>query len=162
WKTRYGGRSEALGSTLQIGPTVYTIIGVAPEGFAGLWPVQQPVAFIPITSHASAQRPPRDTWWTTYHWMWASMLVQRKPGVSVAGLLVAEWGGAVLRGQFLARSSQVSVMGDARTLLFGGAAALVAGLLTALAPALQTRRADFAGDLKAGAREGTFQRSRAR
>src|SRR5437899_2814179 len=55
WKTRYGGRSEALGSTLQIGPTVYTIIGVAPEGFAGLWPVQQPVAFIPITSHASAQ-----------------------------------------------------------------------------------------------------------
>ena len=280
WKTRYGGRSEALGSTLQIGPTVYTIIGVAPEGFAGLWPVQQPVAFIPITSHASAHRPPRDTWWTTYHWMWASMLVQRKPGVSVAaantdltnaflrsyaaqrmespglapaeiarphalaasvlsergpnessfarvatwvagvavivlliacanvanlllaralrrrqeiairlalgvsrarllsqlfaesvilallggvaGLLVAEWGGAVLRGQFLARSSQVSVMGDARTLLFGGAAALVAGLLTALAPALQTRRADFAGDLKAGAREGTFQRSRAR
>ena len=80
----------------------------------------------------------------------------------VAGLLVAEWGGAVLRGQFLARSSQVSVLGDARTLLFGGAAALVAGLLTALAPALQTRRADFAGDLKAGAREGTFQRSRAR
>src|SRR5205814_9401825 len=80
----------------------------------------------------------------------------------VAGLLVAEWGGAVLRGQFLARSSQVSVLGDARTLLFGGAAALVAGLLTALAPALQTRRADFAGDLKAGTREGTFQRSRAR
>src|SRR5947207_2663643 len=80
----------------------------------------------------------------------------------VAGLLVAEWGGAVLRGQFLARSSQVSVLGDARTLLFGGAAALVAGLLTALAPALQTRRADFAGDLKAGAREGTFQRSRNR
>src|SRR2546430_5716652 len=53
-------------------------------------------------------------------------------------------------------------MGDARALLFGGAAALVAGLLCALAPALQTRRADFAGDLEAGAREGTFPRSRAR
>src|SRR5439155_20963150 len=79
-----------------------------------------------------------------------------------AGLLVAEWGGAALRGQSLARSSQVRVMGDARTLLFGGAAALVAGLLAVLAPALQTRRADFAGDLTAGAREGTLQRSRAR
>ena len=65
WQTRYGGRREVLGSTLQIGPTVYTIIGVAPEGFAGLWPVQRPVAFIPITSHANAHRPPRDTWWTS-------------------------------------------------------------------------------------------------
>src|SRR5207245_2775680 len=26
WQTRYGGRREALGSTLQIGPTLYTII----------------------------------------------------------------------------------------------------------------------------------------
>src|SRR5437660_7710954 len=86
WRTQYGGRREALGSTLQIGPTMYTIIGVAPEGFVGLWPVQRPVAFIPITSHASAHRPPRDTWWTTYHWMWASMLVQRKPGVTVAAV----------------------------------------------------------------------------
>src|SRR5438874_6606994 len=283
WQTRYGGRNDVLGSTLQIGPTVYTIVGVAPEGFFGLWPTQRPMAFIPVSCHASAwaaMRLRNESWWSTYQWTWMSMLVQRKPGVSlatatadlsnallksytaqlatspgmtplalarprgivasvlsergpkessfakvatwisgvalivlliacanvanlllaralrrrreiairlalgvsrarllsqlfaesvilallggVAGLLVAEWGGAVLRGQFLARSSQVSVMGDARTLLFGGAAALVAGLLTALAPALQTRRADFAGDLKAGAREGTFQRSRSR
>jgi predicted permease len=56
----------------------------------------------------------------------------------------------------------VSVAGDARTLLFAGVAALVAGLLTGLAPVLQTRRVDLAGDLKAGAREGTFQRSRTR
>jgi predicted permease len=68
----------------------------------------------------------------------------------------------VLRAQFLARSAQVSVAGDARTLLFAGVAALVAGLLTGLAPVLQTRRVELAGDLKAGAREGTFQRSRTR
>src|SRR5439155_1443244 len=80
----------------------------------------------------------------------------------LAGLLVAEWGGAVLRAQFLAKSSDVSVMGDARTLLFGGVAALGAGLLSGLAPALVSSHTDVAGDLKAGAREGTFQRSRLR
>src|SRR5207247_589176 len=87
WETRYGGRSEALGSTLQIGPTICMIIGVAPEGFVGLWPVQRPVAFIPITSFASAASKGHlrgERWWTTYHWDWASMLVQRKPGISVA------------------------------------------------------------------------------
>src|SRR5437764_772335 len=86
WQARYGGRREALGSTLQIGPTLYTIVGVAPEGFVGLWPVQRPVAFIPITSHASAMAVGQrdESWWTTYHWQWLSMLAQRKPGVSVA------------------------------------------------------------------------------
>jgi predicted permease len=79
----------------------------------------------------------------------------------LTGLLVAEWGGAVLRAQFLAQS-QVSVTGDARTMFFAGAVALLAGLLTGLAPVLQTRRVDVAGDLKAGAREGSFQRSRTR
>src|SRR5205814_3954650 len=31
WLRHYGGRRDVLGTTLQIGPTVYTIIGVAPE-----------------------------------------------------------------------------------------------------------------------------------
>src|SRR2546430_9487309 len=84
WQTRYGGRREVLGSTLQIGPTLYTIIGVAPDGFAGLWPVQRPAAFIPITSHASATAVGRrdETWSTTYPWQWLSMLAARTSGAS--------------------------------------------------------------------------------
>jgi len=41
-------------------------------------------------------------------------------------------------------------------------AALLAGLLTGLAPVLQARRADLTSDLKAGVREGMPQRSRTR
>lgn len=40
WQTRYGGRGDAIGSTLQIDAVVYTIIGVAPKEFVGLWPLQ--------------------------------------------------------------------------------------------------------------------------
>ncbi len=88
WQTNYAGRANVLGTTLQIGPTTYTIIGVAPKGFVGLWPNQQPIAFIPITSYAAAistgKRFGNESWWTTYTWRWASMLVQSKPGVSAA------------------------------------------------------------------------------
>ena len=283
WQTRYGGRSDVLGSTLQIGPVIYTIIGVAPQGFTGLWPNQPPVAFIPISTYAgalSAGFMRNERWWTTYSWDWMSMLVQQRPGVSnatasadltrafqrsfeaeragdrtlspaalarphaivasvlsergpnessfakvatwvsgvavivlliacanvmnlllaralrrrreiairlalgvtrrrllsqflteslvlaacggVLGVIIAEWGGTVLRGQFLAGSADVSVLGNERTLLFAGLAALFTGVLTGLLPAFRVLRLDLATDLKAGIREGTYQRSRTR
>jgi predicted permease len=43
-----------------------------------------------------------------------------------------------------------------------GAAVIIAGFLTGLAPAWQARRVELAHDLKSGAREGTYHRSRAR
>ncbi|HEY6224865.1 MAG TPA: ABC transporter permease, partial [Gemmatimonadales bacterium] len=283
WQTRYGGRPDILGSTLQIGPVIYTIIGVAPQGFAGLWPNQPPAALIPISTYAGALAAgfmQNERWWTTYSWDWMSMLVQRKPGVSTAtatadvtraflrsfeaeragdqtlspaalarprgivasvlsergpnessfakvatwvsgiavivlliacanvmnlllaralrrrreiairlalgvtrrrllsqllaeslvlaacggavGLMIAEWGGTVLRDQFLAGSADVSVLGNERTLLFAALAVLVTGVLTGLVPALRVLRPDLATDLKAGIREGIYQRSRTR
>ncbi|HEY6059759.1 MAG TPA: FtsX-like permease family protein, partial [Gemmatimonadales bacterium] len=80
----------------------------------------------------------------------------------MAGVLVAQWGGAVLRAALLRDTSGAAVVTDPRTLLFAGSAALVAGFLTGLAPILQTRRADLTQDLKAGEREGAIHRSRTR
>jgi putative ABC transport system permease protein len=287
WQVRFGGRADALGGTLQIGPTIYTVIGVAPAGFAGLSSTQPPAAYIPIASYAAASGfhgGPGDEWWQTYHWNFAQMIAERKPGVTVAqanadltnayrrsyavqrdispdiprvdvarprtivasvlaergpkatrvakvatlvaamavvvlliacanvanlllaaalrrrreiavrlalgvsrarllsqlltesvllallggaaGLLVAQWGSAALRSMFLPNDASTTVIGDPRTLLVAGAAALIAGLLTGLAPVWQSRRADLTNDLKAGAREGgaggTHHRARTR
>jgi ABC-type lipoprotein release transport system permease subunit len=79
-----------------------------------------------------------------------------------AGLLIAHWGGAALRSGLLEKSEAAGGFRDPRTVLFAAGAAVVVGLLTGLAPALQAGRADLTSDLKAGSREGTYGRSRAR
>jgi putative ABC transport system permease protein len=80
----------------------------------------------------------------------------------VAGLLIAHWGGAILRSQFLPTGESVSVATDGRTLLFAGAAVVLVGLLTGLAPAFHSGRGDLTSSLKSGAREGTYHRSKTR
>lgn len=79
-----------------------------------------------------------------------------------AGVVIAQWGGAALRQLFVKNVSSLEVMTDWRTLAVSVGFALAAGLLTGLGPAFLATRADLASSLKAGAREGTQQRSRTR
>ncbi len=284
WETRYGGRRDVLGQALQVGATRYTIVGVAPKGFVGVWPDTPPAVFIPASVRGAEEgafiAARGLDWWRVYTWTWAQVMVERKPGVSLvqantdltqafaksyaaqvavsphmqpiaitkpharaesilsdrgpnessiakvatwiggvalivwliacanvanlllaralqrrreiavrlalgvsrlrlaaqlvtesvvlavlggmAGVMIAQWGGAVLRSAFLSSTSTPTVITDSRTLVYAGVAALIAGLLTGLAPLFQTRHVDLNRDLREGVREGTYQRSRLR
>ncbi|MFI5228598.1 MAG: ADOP family duplicated permease [Gemmatimonadales bacterium] len=88
WKSRYGGRMDAVGERVQIGSGSYTIIGVAPEGFTGLPEASPgytadvaPVAWVPATAYAALQR---SNFYQGYHWAWLDVFVRRKPNISVA------------------------------------------------------------------------------
>jgi len=281
WKAQYGERRDIIGSKVPIGPLIYTVIGVAPRGFVGLWADRPPAYFIPITSRGGSMGfQGKGNWWTTYTWGWMSMMARRRPGVSVdaataditralrssydqqllenpkmpayslmkphglagsilaergpnvssfakvarwvsgvalivllvacanvanlllarairrrreiavrlalgvsrgrllsqlfiesvllallgagAAVFIAQWGGAALRAGLMPQTTAPAAFRDSRTLIFTAIAAIVVGLLTGLAPALQARRTDLTNDLKSGSREGSFQRSRAR
>jgi predicted permease len=84
WQASFGGRS-VLGEPLQVGRDTYTIIGVAPKGFAGVSEDTPPALYIPITTWAGHK--PRDDgkqYYTNYAWGWLDVMVRRKPGVSIA------------------------------------------------------------------------------
>ena len=79
-----------------------------------------------------------------------------------AGLLVAHWGGSVVRKVLLPDIAWGASLADVRVLAFTAGAALLTGLLASVVPAVQAARADLTGALKAGAREGGGRRSRLR
>jgi predicted permease len=79
-----------------------------------------------------------------------------------AGLVIAQWGGTVLRALFLPEAEWRGALADGRTLAFTAAAVLFTGILAGLLPALQGSSGSLMENLKAGVREGTSYRSRAR
>jgi putative ABC transport system permease protein len=81
---------------------------------------------------------------------------------AVAGLLAAQWVGLGIRSLLLPQETTFNLGTDWRTLAFAAMCALVATLLTVIGPAVLATRPDLAASLKAGAREGTFHRSRLR
>jgi putative ABC transport system permease protein len=86
WEAEFGGRADVLGQTLQVNNVSATIIGVGPEGFVGIDDNDPPALFMPITTYrgavdATSTDPTR--WFTTYSTGWVSIMVRRKPGVSI-------------------------------------------------------------------------------
>jgi predicted permease len=84
WKTELGG-ADVIGRTLQVGPLLTTIVGVAAEGFIGVSETEAPSVFVPITTLAyGVNQGNAQSFATKYNWDWMSIIARRKPGVSRA------------------------------------------------------------------------------
>jgi predicted permease len=82
WQARYAGSPGAIGSPLHIGSAVYTVIGVAPKGFVGLWPFTPPAAFIPVAPYAANTI--GSDWPTNYGSAFGlATIVRRRAGVTI-------------------------------------------------------------------------------
>jgi len=82
WQTEFGGRSDVLGRSIRVDRGLYTIIGVAPDGFTGMTDQGVPALYMPITAFAWGLRG-RD-YSKNYNWGWLELVVRRRPSVSVA------------------------------------------------------------------------------
>jgi predicted permease len=49
WQTRFAADPEVAGKTLRLNGTTYTVVGVAPEGFGGMFPAVMAQMWIPVT-----------------------------------------------------------------------------------------------------------------
>ena len=83
-------------------------------------------------------------------------------GGGVAALLLARWGGDLLRATLLPTVTWVDGPLDWRVAAMTGLAALLTGLLTGAAPAIQASRPTITSALKSGAAESASPRSRLR
>ena len=80
----------------------------------------------------------------------------------VAALIVASWGGMLLRRLLFPSIHWATGFADWRVAGFTLAVTLLTGIVAGLAPALRATRTDVSQTLKAGGREGSVHRSRTR
>ena len=67
WRTYFGGRDSAIGSTLTLGDQPFTVVGVAPPSFTGLEVGETFDVALPVCSVAvwDSRLDRRDRWWLT-------------------------------------------------------------------------------------------------
>src|SRR2546425_8271219 len=79
WMRRFGADRAVLGKPLQLGRNVYTVIGVTPQGFAGI-DLDVPDLWLPLTAAAPEVMGP-DALGPRFFWLWG-VVARLRPRVS--------------------------------------------------------------------------------
>jgi predicted permease len=147
WKVRYGGDPEIVGKTVRLNKIPYTVVGVAPKGFAGTERFLWPELWVPITDEPQIEG---------YNWMEnrgnhnAWLVGRLKSGVTVqqasaditriANQLAKEYPGTDKGNVF--RLTKPGLLGDA---LGGPVRAFLAGIMAMAALVLLAACANLGG-----------------
>jgi len=80
WHDRLGGETSVLNQPIRINGQVFTVVGVAPKGFTGTTPGDEPAAYVPVCFMARLT----PNWngadrWSDY---WLYLVARLKPGVT--------------------------------------------------------------------------------
>jgi len=81
WRNHFAKDPAVLGQTIRLGSQVFTVIGVAPEGFAGL-NLNAADLFLPIGAGAREMMGPSTEWASTRNWQWVQITARLKPGIT--------------------------------------------------------------------------------
>ena len=88
WMRQMGGAPDVLQRTLAIGPFVYSVIGVAPDGFTGA-ELDEPDLWLPIRQAAPVLGSAEAL--SSWNWIWVQAIARLAPGATRAS---ADGGGA--------------------------------------------------------------------
>jgi predicted permease len=87
WRMRFGERADVVNQALVVNGEPMTIVGVAPQGFAGTTLGGQPQVYVPITMREIMERfmsqPGRPSTFENRRSYWVYLFGRLKPGVSV-------------------------------------------------------------------------------
>ncbi len=80
WAQRFGRDPGVIGRSVRLKGTVFTIVGVAPEGFSGESPGERLDVWLPLTAQPGAP-----SWlWNGHSTTWLRILARRRSGVPLA------------------------------------------------------------------------------
>jgi predicted permease len=77
WQSHFGGEKSVIGRQLRVGGRQYTVIGVAPKGFHGVWATTT-AAYVPITS-AALDMFGTDRYYLEHNASWLEMVARLRP-----------------------------------------------------------------------------------
>ncbi|MGH7619891.1 MAG: ADOP family duplicated permease, partial [Gemmatimonadaceae bacterium] len=105
WQRHFGGRRDAIGQTLDMGTTRFTVVGVAPPGFSGT-ELGEVDVWLPITAADGLRFDKSPNWTTTASSQWLYIIARLKPGARPER--AAAQATAAYKSWSLARSSNLT------------------------------------------------------